>query len=424
MRILFMHQNFPGQYKSLAGHMAATGQHDVVAISKREQDLIKGVRHIKYKPEFKATPTTFPDLARLEEHIHFGQLAARKAIELKQSGFTPDIICVHPGWGEAMYLRDVWPDAPQLHYCEFHFHARRGVHANLKNKGIPIASAFRSRTRNVLGLFSMEDADWGISPTGWQYSQFPELFKRKMSIIHEGINMSNCQPNPNAEFPLPNKVKLTAADEVVTYVSRNLEPTRGFPQFMRAAEILCRERPNCQIVVVGGDEVSYSDGLPDGETFKERMLKEVELDLDRVHFVGKLPYLYYLRLLQISSAHVYLTTPFVLSWSFLESMSVGCAIVASATQPVQEVMVDGKQGLLVEFDDPPAIAARVCELLDGKHDIRALRRAARQTIAERFRLQDCLRAQLSLVEDIANGRRPKPGPYRVGAPEVPDLAAS
>jgi glycosyltransferase involved in cell wall biosynthesis len=412
MRYLFIHQNFPGQYKSSAALLASDPANEVVAISKREQDLIKGVRHLKYKIEPEITPTTLPELKKFEEYIQHGKLAAGIALELKNEGFTPDVIAVHPGWGEAMYLRDVWPDVPQLHYCEYHFHPWRGVNAPAPGKQIKLADAFRTRARNVLGVFSMKEADWGVAPTEWQYSQFPPAFREKMSIIHEGINMGICRPNEDAVFPLPNGKSLSRADEVITYVSRNLEPTRGFPQFMRAAERLCRERPNAQIVIVGGDDTSYSAKLANDKTWREHLLEKVDLDLDRVHFVGKLPYGKYLALLQISATHVYLTTPFVLSWSFLESMSVGCAIVASNTPPVVEVIEDEKNALLVDFDDSDMIADRVHEMLNNPEKAARLRIAARQTIAERYRLKDCMDAQIALLHDVAAGRKPTPGFYR------------
>ncbi len=411
MRYLFVHQNFPGQYQNLAAQLARDEANQVVAISKRQQDLIKGVRHLKYELSAGARETTMEDLRRLEEHLHYGRGAAAKAIELKREGFKPDIICVHPGWGEALYLKDVWPDVPQLHYCEYYFHARKGVNAARANQPLSLRSAFRTRIRNVLGLLSLETADWGITPTNWQFRQFPVEFKSKLSILHEGINLGNCKPNPAAEFEVPDGRKLSRRDEVVTYVSRNLEPARGFPEFIRVAEILCRERPNCEFVIGGGDEVSYSPALPDGETYREKLLAESELDLSRVHFMGKVPYLKYLTLLQISSAHVYLTTPFVLSWSCLEAMAIGCLLVASATAPVEEVIVDGENGLLVEFSDVREIADKVNEVLDDPEKYQHLRQAARRSIGERYRLKDCLANQIALLHDVAAGKPPPPGIY-------------
>ncbi len=416
MRYLFIHQNFPGQYKNLAAQLAADSANEVVAISKREDDLIKNVRHLKYKITEEASPTTLPEIDKMEEYIFHGQQAAAIAQTLKREGFTPDVISVHPGWGEAMYLRDVWPEVPQLHYCEYHFHPFRGVNKPKPGKPSRLADVYRTRTRNILGLFSMKEADWGVAPTIWQYQQFPAEFKNKMSVLHEGINMGMCRPNSQAQFKLPNDKVLSAGDEVITYVSRNLEPTRGFPQFMQAAERLCRERPKAQFVVVGGDETSYSAMPGEGGTWREKLLQQVDLDLDRVHFVGKLPYGQYLRLLQISSAHIYLTTPFVLSWSFLEAMAVGCAIAASSTEPVLEVIEDGKNALLFDFDDPEQLADRVLEILNNPKRAIALRRAARESVATRFRLRECLAGQIELLNNLAVGRKPKPGPYEFPKP--------
>jgi glycosyltransferase involved in cell wall biosynthesis len=156
-------------------------------------------------------------------------------------------------------------------------------------------------------------------------------------------------------------------------------------------------------VVVGGDEVSYGRKPPKG-TWREKMLAEVgdSLDRSRVHFVGKLPYAQFLTLLQISSVHIYLTVPFVLSWSLLEAMSSGCLIVASNTPPVREVMDDGVNGLLVDFSSPAALAERVDEALTNREGLRKVRERARQTVIERYDLATvCLPQQLALIEYLS-----------------------
>lgn len=200
---------------------------------------------------------------------------------------------------------------------------------------------------------------------------------------------------------------LRAGDEVVSFVNRNLEPYRGFHSFMRALPEILAARPRAQIVVVGGDAVSYGRAPRDGGTWRARLLAEVgsRLDLARVHFVGKLPYPTLIKLFQVTAAHVYLTYPFVLSWSMLEAMSAGALVIGSRTAPVEEVVQDGRNGLLVDFFSPVEIAQRVIEVLERPARFLELRMNARQTIVQKYDLLSCcLPAQIALAEGVGSGR--------------------
>lgn len=239
-----------------------------------------------------------------------------------------------------------------------------------------------------------------MSPTQWQKRQHPAEFHSRISIIHEGIDTNLVAPNPAQTFTLPNGKVLTRKDEVITYVSRNLEPYRGFHQFMRAVQEICQRRPNAQIVIVGGDDVSYGTRAPNGQTWREKMLQEVSIDANRVHFLGKIPYQHYLALLQVSSAHVYLTVPFVLSWSMLEAMSAGCLVIGSDTPPVREVLEHDKNGLLVDFFSPVNIAGRVDEVFVHAERTQAIREAARQTILERYEVRQSLKQYQSVIGEL------------------------
>jgi len=345
-------------------------------------------------------------LVKFEEAVLHGRAVASVAMQLRKKGFAPDIICAHSGWGESLYLKDVYPDVPLLHYCEFYFHAFGGPAHFDPSQPVTLDSLFRIRTRNIVNLLSLESCDWGVCPTRWQHAQHPAEFRDKISVIHDGINTRLCAPASDARVELPSGMTLTRKDDVVTYVARNLETVRGFPTFMRAAAELCRRRANCHVLVVGGDEVSYGPSLPEGQTYRENMLAEVTIDPDRVHFLGKVPYATYIRILQISSAHVYLTVPFVLSWSMLEAMSAGCLVIGSDTPPVTEVIEEGRNGLLVDFFDPVAVVDRVEEVLDHPDRMADMRRRARETVVERYSLTKCLPAQLKLIEDQITGRRP------------------
>ncbi len=424
MKILFVHQNFPAQYKHLGPHFARDPKHRVAAISKSKLASHAAIRRAQYKVPGEADgPHGY--LGRFEDGVRHGHAVARAAQSLKAGGFRPDVICVHPGWGEAIYLPDVFPGVPQLHYCEFYFHAFGGaIHFDPKEKP-RVDTMARTRMRNTVNLLSLECMDWGISPMHWQHSQYPAEFRHRISVLHDGVDTRTCRANPAARIRLRDGTVLTRDHEVLTYVSRNLEPVRGFPSLVRAAAEICGRRPECHVVVVGGDGVSYSGTLPKGQTYRQNMLEEVPLDLTRVHFLGRVPYPFFLRLLQVSRAHLYLTMPFVLSWSMLEAMSAECLVIGSRTAPVMEAIEDGVNGLLVDFFDIPGIADRVCEALAARDSMPAMRRRARETVQERWDLANCLPAQAALIEDVAAGRRAKPSPWPVAVPpELPPLPES
>jgi glycosyltransferase involved in cell wall biosynthesis len=234
--------------------------------------------------------------------------------------------------------------------------------------------------------------------------------RSRITAIHEGVDTDVAKPKRSAVFKLPISGRsLSCRDEVVTYVARNLEPYRGFHSFMRALPQLLRRRKKAQVVIVGADGVSYGTPPPPQSTFREMMMQELggKLDLTRVHFVGRIEYKDYLTLLQVSSVHVYLTYPFVLSWSFIEAMACGCVLVASDTAPVLELLKDGVNGLAVDFFSPRAIANRIETALEKSADMQKLRAGARKTAVERFDLQKVLLPRwLGLFDDLVNGRRP------------------
>lgn len=297
-----------------------------------------------------------------------GQGAVRAGLALQQRGFTPDVICAHPGWGEELFLKDVFPDAKLLTYCEFYYRADGSDVGFDPEQPVSLDTRCRIRAKNAALLISLEAADWGISPTEWQHRQHPDIFRSKISIIHDGVDTDLGRPDETVTIILPDGRPLTRRDEVVTYVARNLEPYRGFPTFMRAAADILRRRPYARILVVGGDEVSYGAGPTDAANWREKMLAEVTPDPDRIHFLGKVPYDQFLRILRLSRAHVYLTYPFVLSWSLLEAMACGAVVVGSATPPVKEVIDHGRNGFLVDLFDSRMVADRVVEALERASD--------------------------------------------------------
>ena len=405
MKVLFVHQNFPGQYGRLATVLAKGPGCEVVALGDlknvKNRPKIPGVKLLAYPTPALATAHTHHYVRPLEGAVRRGQAVARSCLALQKQGFVPDVIYAHPGWGEALFLRDVFPNARLTLYCEFYYQAQGAdVGFDPEFPSTP-DDVLRVRVKNATSLLSLEAADAGISPTQWQRRMFPREFRNRIEVIHEGVDTDLVKPDAAAELKLADKgVRLTARDEVVTYVARNLEPYRGFHIFMRAVPEIQRRRPHAHILIVGDEGVSYGQALPKGRTYKQKMLDEVgaKIDMSRLHFLGPVPYEMLLRIYQISSVHVYLTYPFVLSWSILEAMAAGCVVVASRTAPVTEVVDDRKNGLLVDFFSPPEIAARVDEVFENPAAMAAIRKQARRTVVERYDLKRvCLPAHLQLL---------------------------
>lgn len=403
MKLVFIHQNCPGQFKHLAPHMASTPEHEVVFITRPGKPDLPGVTKVEYKPSRAPSKQIHHYLRLTEAGILNGQAVGMAAQKLKQRGFYPDVVVAHMGWGEALYIKEIWPRARLLGYFEWFYHPRGADVGFLERQPPDLDTACRITTRNNMHLLSLEQVDWGISPTRWQWQQHPAAYRNRLSVIHDGVDTDRARPNPEAIFTLDGGITLSRKDEVVTYIARNLEPYRGFPSFMEAAELIQKRRPNCHLLVVGGDGVSYG-ALPEGEgTYREQLLSATDLDRSRIHFLGNVPYQKFLQVLQVSSAHIYLTVPFVLSWSMLEAMSAECLVIGSRTPPVQEVIRDGHNGLLVDFFSPQEIADSVDRVLDDPDRMEQIRREARRTVLHRYSLDLCLKKQTKLIERLARG---------------------
>lgn len=411
MIFLFIHQNFPGQYKQIVRHLADQPGNTVYFITQNNNNTMVGVKKLVYKVDIPKALNCHPFSVDYDIAVRTGLAVAQVCQTLQQQSIKPDLIAGHCGWGETLFVKDVFPDAPLLSYFEFFYHFS-SVDVDFDQE-YPADSraAFRLRTRNAVNLLSFDATDWGNTPTKWQRSLHPPEMRTRLTTIHEGIDTSLARPNSAAWVKVGNgDLILKQSDEVITYIARNLEPYRGFHIFMRAVKEILRRRPKARIIIIGGDDVSYGPSHPSGKTFREIMLGEVgqDLPMDRIFFAGQVSYDVYLNVLQISSAHVYLTYPFVLSWSFIEAMSSGCAIIGSDTPPVLEVLKDGENGLIVDFFSPIAIADRVDEILDHPTRMQHLRDAARQTALTKYDFKTVLLPRwLSLMDDLMNGRKPK-----------------
>jgi len=418
VRLLFLHQNFPGQYRHLAPYFAARPGFEVTGLGERknvlrQQPRFPGVRVLGYTATPPDPAKLDPGTASLQRAIHLGRTVARGLTKLEKDGYRPDLIAAHIGWGEAIFIKDVFPDAKLLLYCEFFYRASgsdTGFDPEFPSRP---GHAQRLRLMNAPLLMALEAADWGVAATRWQHAQFPPHYRSRISVQHDGIDTDVAKPDPAARFRFPDgSATLSRGEEIITYAARNLEPYRGFHIFMRAVPELLKRRPKARIVIVGGDDVSYSPRLPEGQTYRRRMLAELEgkIDWSRVHMLPRLAYPEYLSLLRVSSAHVYLTYPFIASWSMMEAMAAECLVIASRVPPVEEVITDGENGLLVDFFSPEGIAARVDEALRAGAAMDPIRRRARQSIVERYDLKRvCLPAQARLIEQLARGETPAPG---------------
>lgn len=390
MKILLVHQNFPGQFLHLAPALVARG-HEVLGLTDAKNQRPSPVQVVRYKTpdELKLPPLLGRAYCDFTER---GWLAARGCRALRdRHGFTPDLILGHSGWGETLFLREIYPDAKLLVYAELMYRTQ-GQDVGFDPEISPGTDEGRVGTvaRSAHLIQGLVQADAGLAPTQYQADSFPPELRRKLTVIHDGIDTDVVRPNPQAELALPDGPALRAGDEVLTYVSRSLEPYRGFHRLMRALPEVMRARPGARVVLVGGDGVSYG-GMPKGAaSWKEKMLSELsgKLDLSRIHFLGRVPYAQYLALLQVSRVHCYLTYPFVLSWSLTEAMAAGCYIVGSDTEPVRELIGDGETGRLVPFFDQPALeAALIRGLAQADPQAGQIRQAAREAIVQGYDLK-------------------------------------
>ncbi|MCL1939962.1 MAG: glycosyltransferase family 4 protein [Desulfovibrionaceae bacterium] len=443
MKLLFIHQNFPGQYLRLVRFLKEQGGHDIYGLGDaeniRKRGTLPGITTIGYATPGAPGERTHHYLKSTEAAVRRGQSVARSLLNLKRKGVTPDVISVHPGWGEALFIRDVYPDTPILAYCEYFFRAGQADMAFDPEFPHSVDRAFGARIRNTPQILALMEASACISPTEWQASRYPATIRTAIRVIHDGLDTDFMCPDPEEEVrvqpmrahgesrivgkhsrvaiprattgktadaaghaPPDPVLRLSGKDKIITYAARNLEPYRGFHIFMRSLPEIQKLHPDAQTLIVGNDGISYSDKLPEGQSYKSKYLQELQgdLDLSRIHFLGSVSYAALRALFRISSVHVYLTYPFVLSWSVLEAMACEALLVASATEPVREVVTDGENGLLVDFFDQKALAARVDAALREPEQFTRLRQNARRTVVRRFSLPACLQRQVALLEEL------------------------
>jgi glycosyltransferase involved in cell wall biosynthesis len=416
MRFLFVHQNFPGQFKHVAAALANAG-HEVIAMSiNNVHEPIRGVRHLRYRvkptPPWSSAHELSASTKDWQAKIARGEAAAGAMRQLRKAGFEPDVVAAHPGWGEALFAKDVFPAARLIVYAEF-FYGGTGGDADFDPEFTAVSQEVseRLRLKNTHLLHALNACDMAISPTQFQKSRHPHWARERIQVVHDGIDTHRFRPGAAASVALKSAgLTFRPGDEIVTFVARQLEPYRGYHTFLRALPLLQSLRPNAHVVIVGGDGTSYGAAPPRGKTWRDVFLSEVagQLDFKRIHFVGRLPHAVLTQLMQVSAAHVYLTYPFVLSWSLLEAMSIGCVVIGSDTAPVREVIEHQRNGLLTDFFDFERLARCVSDVLAHPAKFKHLRSAARESIQRTYDLNRvCLPQQLSIL---------------LGVPHVPHLA--
>jgi glycosyltransferase involved in cell wall biosynthesis len=416
VRILFVHRFFPGQFVHTARALAADPDNRVVFLHAEGHGAIAGVEGIRFAANIAGSPATHHYLQSLESAVRLGQAAYRACRQLARRGFQPDVICAHAGFGPGLYIKDAFPAPPLLGYFEWYYHADGADAGFLDASEVNEDDRLRIRTRNAGILLELASSDRAICPTRFQKRQFPAPIGDKLTLLHDGVDTARFRRRPEARGELAALLRLPEDVEILTYASRGLEPYRGFPSFMAALSLLQSARPKLHAVIAGDDHVYYGKRLPDNGSFVALVRKTLPaLDWQRIHLTGYLSSQDYLRVLQASDAHVYLTVPFVLSWSLFEAMSTGCAVIGSATEPVEEVIRHGETGLLADLRSPEDIAAKISEILDDPSVRTALGVGARRLIEDRFALAKLLPAHLGLLRRMAQGEHARePASYSPG----------
>tara|TARA_Y100000766_G_C18880069_1_gene592934 strand:+ start:625 stop:1872 length:1248 start_codon:yes stop_codon:yes gene_type:complete len=407
--ILFIHQNFPAQYKHLAPALAKNLDYEVHSLSMNNTS-VEGIKHHKYSVT-KANTSNLTRLAvEFESKIIRAEAAADKCFELKESGFNPDLIISHPGWGETLFMKEIWPNCKILNYFEFFYNTKESdVDFDLAETmrpeyGFELKSKLVARNAPFLSAFNQSDLM--ISPTNFQKSTAPSEYQDRIEVIHEGIDTDAIKPNETAFIDISSgdkKIHLTKNDKIITFVNRNLEPYRGYHIFMRSLPKIIEKHPDAYIIIIGGDDVSYGAQPTEG-SYKDFYYNEIKDKIPKennIKFLGRVEYNILLNFFAISTAHIYFTYPFVLSWSMLEAMAMETLIVGSKTPPVEEVIKNNKNGLLVNFFDHEKLSKKVNDILDNPSKFNKLKKEARKTIVDKFNLKTiCLPRQIQIVNGL------------------------
>lgn len=413
MKILFIHQGFPGQFKHIAPTLRRRG-HELWVISKQriEHRDSLGIHYVPYSLKRSNSKTIHPLCFEMESKTIRGEAVAEKAFDLFKHGFKPDLIIGHPGWGEMLFLAEVWPKAPQMHYVEF-FYGVVGTDDDFDG-GLPNNRTWRDRARarmkNAHNLSNLDQMALGITPTHFQNNLLPAWAAKKTIVIHDGIDTEWLKPNNQINLKLAARpglsqgIILKSGDPVISFVNRTFEPYRGVHIFMEALAQLQSINPKVQTLLVGNDtdNVSYGSKREDGVGWLTALKQQfgARLDWSRIHNLGLISHEKLRMVYQVSAAHTYLSYPFVLSWSLLEAMSCGAFVIGSDTEPVKEVIKDGINGIIVPFKDAREVSKAINYALNNPSKITQIKINSRSTIKKNYHLGNCLSEQIKIIESF------------------------
>lgn len=408
MKVLISHPSFASQYEHIVKALCNEPQNQVTFLCGNYRGQFKhpNLNLIPYRINTEELELNcIKTIKEFETHCHHGIAAGKALTNYKDKhNYKPDVILGHPGWGNLLFIRDIYPDTPLLAYPEFFssYSSNNAFFDPLKKLEYSLMNY--NRMYNSAYLHAMKDANWLICPTHWQGSRIPKSFQSKLSVLHDGIDTDLITPAKNIKIKLSSGLEFSSDDEIITYVARGFETARGFPTVMAALPHILKERPNAHVLMIGSDKASYGKAPTENDSWKSLMQKYVTYDQKRVHWLGKLDFSVYVKLLNLSSVHIYLSKPFVLSWSLTEAMAAGCNIVASATPPLLEIIKDGENGLLVDFYSAENLARTVCKVLSNKEEMSYLGQNARKTIEDKFSLKKTIPLHLELIKQLADGQ--------------------
>lgn len=407
MRILFIHNNFPGQYRRLYQYLAQFPEYELMVATLDSNSQDTPLKTLRYSSPPPQVPKQVRPAVRVTNRaVAQGHLVYMRLKEVRDSGYKPDLVLSHSGWGASLFIKDLFPDTKLLNYYEWYHHRIGPTGEKISEEQFAVMAELRMK--NTPTLHDLAAQDWGQCPTEFQQSQFPEIFRKNISVIHDGVDTEFFKPDDSVSIPLNGKT-FTKNDEVVTYIGRGMEDMRGFREFMEAAYRIQKSRPNVHIVIIGEDKIAYGIKKPDGKGLKQWALNRFGFDMDRLHFLGRQPLESLRDWLCISSAHVYLTAPFVLSWSMIEAMSAEALLIASDTAPVQELLKHEENALLVPLRDVDQLTEKLLEVLENPDGYASMRRAARQTVLDNYDQESLLPKHRQLLHSVMDG-------------EIPDLA--
>ncbi len=399
--VLFVHNNFPGQFRDLAQTLIDRGV-PCCAIGQNHAGGMAGVRMVRYVLPRGTGKDVFHLAVRAEADLIRARSAHEAAKGLKAEGWDPAVIVGHPGWGETVFLKEVFPAAKQIAFAEFFYHAV-GYDVGFDTEFVqPDAeSPFRTKAKNAVMSIAYGEADAIVAPTSFQAGALPDAFRTRTRVIHEGVDVEAIRAGPAEPFVLDDGRVIAPGTPVITHVNNNMEPLRGLHIFARALPRLLAEVPGAQVLIIGNPaKRPYGGAAPDGRSWRDVCFDGVEIDPSRVHFLGAVEHSRMLAALRLGTAHVYYTYPFVLSWSLVEAMASGCYVIGSDTGPLRDAITDGVNGRLLPFFDVAALSQAMIEACRAPGNSAPLRAAARATAVEKFSAKAGREAWLSLLRGL------------------------